>query len=122
MRDQCWHFCEECKKDWSHVVPDTAVLDVYFAPCPECVAKGVQIKPRVTNAVPESSAAPRRKELPPLGGEEGSTSRFPEALQEDETLWPEAMGEEGVPREVAYATEFSQSRLRVLPDGDVTCE
>jgi hypothetical protein len=34
----CWHFCRDCRKDWSHVITKFLLRDSFFARCPKCIA------------------------------------------------------------------------------------
>jgi hypothetical protein len=37
MAFACWHFCQRCKKDWCHSIPNPcAELDQFFQPCQSC--------------------------------------------------------------------------------------
>ena len=37
MAFPCWHFCQRCKKNWCHSIPDPcAELDQFFERCQSC--------------------------------------------------------------------------------------
>jgi hypothetical protein len=60
---ECFHICLnlECKKrEWSHRIKATAILDEFRKLCPDCRKAGVEIKPKSQR---------RRFKLPETGTE-----------------------------------------------------
>jgi hypothetical protein len=76
LLEACWHFCRECKRDWSHSVASGTPPDGFFLPCPLCVKTkgfdavaelekqhGTQVAAHATEAEEFSVLLPDTREL-----------------------------------------------------------